>query len=266
MRTPATPMTSPSDTTPTPAALVSVHDLMPETMPAVRRTLDLLERHGIAPVTLLVVPGTGWDAAGIAELKALERAGYRLAGHGWRHRVEHIRGLRHRLHSLLLSRNVAEHLALQRDGVLALVTRCRDWFAANGLTPPELYVPPAWAVGDIDAAGIRQAGFRYLERFDGVVDCETGRVRRSPVLGYEADAPIRVPVLKLWNALGRRRAERGGLVRIGLHPYDIEHALRGEILADLARYAVRLDYPASMGAGSRRAAGATLGGEVSAAR
>lgn len=229
-----------------PLALVSVHDLMPETMPAVRRTLALLERHGVAPVTLLVVPGTGWDAAGIDELKALERAGYRLAGHGWRHRAERIRGLHHRLHSLLLSRNVAEHLALDRNGILALLRRCRDWFESNNLAPPTLYVPPAWAVGDIDAAGFLDAGFRYVERFDGVMDCATGQLRRSPVLGYEADAAIRVPVLKLWNAVGRRRARRAGVVRIGLHPQDIDHPLRDDILADLARYPSRTDYWAFM--------------------
>jgi uncharacterized protein len=260
---------SPSDaaTLPAPAAsplaLVSVHDLMPETMPAVRRTLALLERHAIAPVTLLVVPGTGWDTAGIDELRALERAGYRLAGHGWQHHVEQIRGLRHRLHSLLLSRNVAEHLALDRDGISALLRRCRTWFESNGLAPPEVYVPPAWAVGDIDAAGVRAAGFRWLERFDGVMDCASGQVRRSPVLGYEADAALRVPVLKLWNALGRHRAQRAGLVRIGLHPQDIDHPLRHDILADLARYPARTDYPTSMAA---RDHGAAVDGDVKPAR
>jgi predicted deacetylase len=219
---------------------------MPETMPAVRRTLALLERLQVAPVTLLVVPGTGWDARGIDELKALAHAGYALAGHGWRHHVEQIRGLRHRLHSLLLSRHVAEHLALDRHGVQALMRRCADWFEGNGLSAPALYVPPAWATGDLDATTVSAAGFRYLERFDGVLDSATGALQRSPVLGYEADAALRVPVLRLWNALGRQRAARLGVVRIGIHPRDIDYPLRNALIADLARYPRYAHYAAVM--------------------
>lgn len=218
-------------------ALVSVHDLMPATMPAVRRTLDLLERHQVHPVTLLVVPGTGWDAAGIEELRAFQRAGHVLAGHGWRHQAEQIRGLRHRLHSLFLSRNVAEHLALDAAGILALMRRCRDWFQAQDLAPPNLYVPPAWALGPIRTDALRHAGlFQQVEVFSGVLDTASGRLAKAPVLGYEADAALRVPVLRLWNALGRRRAPAAGALRIGIHPGDIDHPLCADLIADLKRY------------------------------
>ena len=219
---------------------------MPATMPAVRRTLALLERHGVHPATLLVVPGTGWDAAGIGELKALERAGYHLAGHGWQHRAERIRGPRHRLHSLFLSRNVAEHLALDRAGILTLMRRCRDWFADQGMTPPTLYVPPAWALGSVSAAELRDAGlFRQVELFSGVLDVASGRVTPSPVLGYEADAAVRVPVLKLWNAWGRLRARERGWVRIGIHPHDSDLPLRPALTADLRRFGRYADYAAA---------------------
>ncbi len=226
-------------------ALVSLHDLMPATMPAVRRTLDLLERHQVHPVTLLVVPGTGWDASGIEELRAFQRAGHVLAGHGWRHQAEHIRGLRHRLHSLFLSRNVAEHLALDADGILALMHRCRDWFEAHDLAPPNLYVPPAWALGPISTAALQHARlFRQVEVFSGVLDTASGRLAKAPVLGYEADAALRVPVLRLWNALGRRRATAAGALRIGIHPGDIDHPLGADLVADLKRYRRFADYSA----------------------
>lgn len=228
-----------------PLTLVSVHDLMPSTMPAVRRTLDLLQRHRVHPVTLLVVPGTGWNAQGIDELRALQRAGYLLAGHGWQHRAEQIRGLRHRLHSLFLSRNVAEHLALDADGVLALMRRCRDWFAQHDLASPGLYVPPAWALGAVSAAALREASlFRQIEVFGGVVDTRTGAGVHVPVLGYEADAAVRVPVLRVWNALSRRRAVRAGYVRIGIHPQDIDYPLRADLVADLTRYRRFANYSA----------------------
>ncbi|WP_462328410.1 DUF2334 domain-containing protein [Thiohalocapsa halophila] len=242
-----------------PLALVSVHDLMPATMPAVRRTLALLERHDVQPVTLLVVPGTGWDARGIDELRALQRAGYVLAGHGWQHRAERIRGMRHRLHSLFLSRNVAEHLALDADAILALMRRCREWFERHGLTPPTLYVPPAWALGPVSAQALRQADlFRQVEVFSAVLDTASGRLAASPVLGYEADAALRVPVLRLWNARGRRRAAAfAGALRIGIHPYDIDHPLRRDLIADLHHYRGFADYGALLSAPLPTAASGT---------
>jgi hypothetical protein len=163
--------------------------------------------------------------------------------------VEHIRGIKHRLHALLLSRQVAEHLALDGVGILDLMTRCRDWFPRHGLEPPTLYVPPAWALGTISRAALRDAAaFRQLETFAGVLDIASGVKHASPVLGYEADAPVRVPVLRLWNAIGRRRAAKGqigaGAVRIGIHPSDIDYPLRDELIADLKRFDRYVDYSA----------------------
>lgn len=222
-------------------------------MPAVRRTLDLLQHRTTAPVTLLVVPGTGWSRDGIRELQALQRAGHSLAGHGWLHRVERYGGLYHRLHGLTLSRRVAEHLALNTDGIIALINRCYAWFADNGLDPPKLYVPPAWAMGAVSLDRLADAcPFRLYETFTGVIDTDTRTRIPIPMLGYEADAPLRVPVIRAWNALNRRLAIRTrsgtrhkrptGLLRIGIHPHDHELRLRHDLIKDLETYRNALDY------------------------
>jgi predicted deacetylase len=196
---------------PAPAALISIHDLMPSTMPAVRRTLALLQHRTTAPAMLLVVPGTGWSRDGIRELQALQRAGHPLAGHGWLHRVERYGGLYHRLHGLTLSRRVAEHLALNTDGIVALINRCYAWFGDNGLEPPKLYVPPAWAMGRSRSTAlptpVRSASTRPLPALSTPI---TRSLIRIPMLGYEADAPLRVPVIRAWNALNRRLAAKTG--------------------------------------------------------
>ena len=224
-------------------ALVSVHDLMPETLPAVQRTLERLAHHRIAPVTLLVVPGAGWDDVGIAELHRLQDAGYRLAGHGWRHHVERISRPYHRLHSLLISRHVAEHLALDADAILDLMRRCHGWFGAQGLDPPQLYVPPAWAMGGLSRDRLAAEGpFDLYELFGGIFDARNHRWQPTPMLGYEADNAVRLPVIRAWNALNRRRAGRSGLLRIGIHPFDIGLRAAGDLEQDLARCGKVIDY------------------------
>jgi predicted deacetylase len=228
-----------------PQVLVSIHDLMPQTMPAVRETIALLEQHHISPVTLLVVPGTGWSRTDIDELRALQRAGYRLAGHGWRHRVERIRRPYHRLHSLLISRDVAEHLDLDSDGIIDLIGRCHHWFADHGLEPPALYVPPAWAMGRVSAVQlIEDTPFGLYEDFNGVFDARNGRYHRIPMLGYEADQAIRVPIIRSWNALNRWRGAHNGRLRIGLHPYDFGLRMGAQLARDLATYSAAIDYQA----------------------
>lgn len=249
------PAEAPVDSAPTGTApvraLVSVHDLMPANMAAVRATLALLERLQVAPVTLLVVPGTGWDRAGIATLRALEADGYRLAGHGWQHRVARLRGPYHRLHSLLLSRRVAEHLALDGQAILDLMARCRAWFGTHGLTPPDLYVPPAWALGSVSRQRLMAAGpFALYEVLRGVITAPDGRCQPLPLLGYEADQAWRAPAIRLFNAANRLLAARQGLVRIAIHPHDPDLRLGADLRADLARYPNRIDYRALLPAGA----------------
>jgi len=227
-----------------PEALISVHDLMPETMPAVRKLLKQLEQRQLAPVTLLVVPGRNWSRKGIETLRSLERAGYCLAGHGWRHQADRISGFYHRAHSLLLSRRVAEHLALDAAGIIALINRCHAWFGEQGLQPPALYVPPAWAMGRISPAELRDhCPFPLYERFDGVIERATERFQPLPLLGYEADAALRAPILRLWNRWNWRQIRSRGLpIRIGIHPSDLALRLADDLKRDLSRSIKPIDY------------------------
>lgn len=212
-----------------PRLLVSIHDLMPSTMPDVMETIAFLRRLQVRPVTLLVVPGTGWDAEGIATLRQLQDDGYELAGHGWTHHVPVIRGWRHRLHSTFISRNVAEHLALDEAGIRELVARNYTWFGDHGLDAPSLYVPPAWAMGAIRPGALRELPYARYEVLTGVYDAERDRFQRVPVTGYEADQPGRVLPLRLWNRLNERLGRRQGLLRVGIHPHDLRYPMRGDL-------------------------------------
>lgn len=196
------------------------------------------------PITLLVVPGLDWSEAQLAVLREYEAQGHALAGHGWVHCVERYGGIGHRLHARFVSRNVAEHLALDAPGRLALMRRCHDWFGAHGLGAPRLYVPPAWAMGRMTREALAGLPFEYYEIFGGVIATRTGRFHPLPMLGYEADVAWRVPIIRLWNRYNRTRAGRRGWLRLGVHPYDPELALADDLRADLRRFRHYADYGA----------------------
>jgi hypothetical protein len=213
---------------------ISIHDVMPETLERVGEQLSMIERRCPGPVTLLVVPGRDWPPEAIERVGAWARSGHALAGHGWSHRARSIRGLKHRLHSLLVSRDCAEHLALEGAEIVDLMRRNRRWFVGHGLPAPELYVPPAWALGRVEIAALRETGFERVETMTGTLDLESGRFRRSALVGFEAASAWQVPVLKLSNAVNAGLA-RWLPLRIALHPDDHRLPLAGDLHHYLTR-------------------------------
>jgi len=214
-------------------AVLSMHDVMPETLSLVEDFLAFCRSYTIPPMTLLVVPGCDWRDDQLDRLRELAGLGHELAAHGWLHRVGKPRGLYHRLHSTLLSRNVAEHLALDGEGILALMRRSHAWFAEHDLPAPSLYVPPAWALGAVARHSLTSLNFERVEVLRGVLDLRTSHLHPLPLVGFEADSGFRAASLRLWNSsqIGMARISRRTL-RIGVHPQDLNLRL-GDSLCEL---------------------------------
>jgi predicted deacetylase len=212
-----------------PEVLISVHDVMPHTLDRVTDIILMLEAAGAGAASLLVVPDTGWTGGTLDRLHDLLARGNTLAGHGWRHECAGIRGFRHRLHSALISRNVAEHLALDAVGIEALIRRCSEWFPRNGLPQPDTYVPPAWAMGCIADERLYGLGFRYFETLTGILDAGTGRFRALPLAGFEADTRLRALALRTLNGISLALTTPGRPLRLAIHPDDRELLLAGHL-------------------------------------
>lgn len=216
-------------------ALISIHDVMPETLGRVQAILDRLHAHNHAGITLLVVPGREWSADDVAQLRQWSRAGIELAAHGWHHRARRIRGLWHRLHSLLLSRDAAEHLALDTDEIAELMRDSALWFEQQGLPTPTSYVPPAWALGALPRRRLPSLPYGQIEVTRGIIDGESGRLHPLPLVGFEADTGFRAAFLRCWNRFQAWRASRTGRhLRIGIHPTDPELFLAEDLNSFIA--------------------------------
>jgi uncharacterized protein len=215
-------------------AQLSIHDVAPETLPQVADMLARLQVCG--PLMLLVIPGKAWSAEDLAQLRQWAGQGHMLAGHGWSHHVDHRRSLYHKIHGQLISRFVAEHLSLTPSEILDLMRRCYAWFEANDLPAPTHYVPPAWGLGNVTLAQLRDQPFASVETLGGVCYPAENLFCKLPLLGYEADTPLRAWFLKKFNIWNRRNAMQGPLIRLALHPYDFRFRLADEMLLDCRRY------------------------------
>lgn len=228
-------------------ALVSIHDLMPETRPAVSAMLDALQRGmpRLPPtaITLLVVPGKQWSESDLQWLRQLVQTGHPLAGHGWSHRSPLPRSAYHWAHSVILSRRVAEHLSRTPQSLIERIARCHQWFDAHHLPSPTLYVPPAWATGNLNLEQWRSLPFRQLETLRGVHCLDQDNPHILPLSGYEADSPLRTLFLRHFNRYNLQRAQHSGQpLRIALHPFDLQYALAQNALQDLAAVDEFLNY------------------------
>jgi hypothetical protein len=228
-----------------PRALVSIHDVMPGNLDRVDELIELCRAAGVRRLTLLVVPGLDWGPTELARLQQFVAAGYQLAGHGWVHRCTRYGGWSHRLHSWLISRDVAEHLQCDEAGRIALVRRCVAWFAEHDLPHPALYVPPAWALGSIARRRLSGLPVPLIETTAGLLETNSGRRWRLPLVGFEADTSLRKWLLRCWNAtqpaLG---CWSGRPLRISLHPRDHRLLLAEALRELLGRGWECLDYRA----------------------
>lgn len=209
---------------------VSIHDVSPDTLSEVDELLARLDGGGISGVLLLVIPGGDWQAVHLARLRGWVDAGHELAGHGWDHKIQKYGSLYHRIHGLLISRDVAEHLALSSEHIADLILRNFAWFEAHDLPAPAHYVPPAWAMGDIQRSRLSELPFQSYEYLRGIYYPAANRFVPYPLIGFEADTPFRKICLRGLNTWQRSRGRSSGRLRVAIHPHDLRLRLRNDLL------------------------------------
>jgi len=223
-------------------AILSIHDVAPHTLKRVSDIIESLPEKAKSTLVLLVIPGLDWQAEQIKQLKQWQDEGIELAGHGWKHKTEKIDTLYHKLHSLFVSRDVAEHLSLSSSEIRELMTRNRRWFTENGLNEPECYVPPAWALGRISHSELEATGYQYIENTGGYMDITRHGSKSLPLVGFEADTVLRKYVLTFWNRINCCISSEKRPARISIHPYDPEYRLANSISETLGRVKRFVDY------------------------
>lgn len=223
-------------------AILSIHDVMPHTLDKVRAIIGCLDSKLRDNLILLVVPGQDWTPQQLKQLQQYQDAGICLAGHGWQHQSQDIRSFYHHLHALLLSRQAAEHLSLTEAEIFQLIQRCFQWFVEKQFKPPDLYVPPAWALGRISMQKLKQTSFRYFENTTGFIDAVKGKKKTLPLIGFEADTSLRKFSLIVSNSLNTALANTRRPLRISIHPDDYELKLAGKINHLLKRVSVSRTY------------------------
>ena len=210
------------------ALLVTIHDVAPPLMERVERLWALCAERRVAPGLLVVpdwhggVPIEG-DPACVAWVRARAAEGAEVFLHGERHdEVGSPRAWRDSVRAFGRTNREGEFLTLGYDAARARIDRGLARLRALGLAPIG-FVPPAWLARPDTHRAVRDAGLAVSEDDGAVYAFRANRTLASPVVRWSSRGAFRA-YGSLLPAELRWRLQRGAaVVRIALHPADLDH-------------------------------------------
>jgi predicted deacetylase len=210
-----------------PQVCVSVHDVAPETWPACRRLLELIDSFGHVPVTLLVVPEYHRhgriDRAPdfIAGVEKRLARGDEVALHGYYHLDEAPapKTALDWVQRRVLTRAEGEFAALAFEPARKRLQLGLSLMSSLGW-PVRGFVAPAWLLGPAAREALSRFNLAYTTTRLGLYRLPSWEFTRAPSLVYSVGAGWRHAMSEAANRLMYPFAGGHGLLRLSLHPVD----------------------------------------------
>jgi uncharacterized protein len=226
--------------------IVSLHDVTPPFVDAIRAQLAVLAEIGVRRVTLKVVPN--WHGANplydssslVALLHEQVAVGSQIVLHGFEHRPARSRPFKgpwlSRMRARLFAADAAEFLTLSADEAADALRQGLAAFERAGLPRPTMFCAPGWLHDAEAVAALRQEGFRYLIDMFAIRDLWEGRSILTPGVGYMGAGPGQEMGVQILNGIVRQTALRAASVaKVYLHPQgDPTGAIVRRRMAELA--------------------------------
>lgn len=192
--------------------------------------LARLGRLGVGACSLLVVPDYHRLGRSLGEpdfvawLHDLVAQGHEIVLHGFYHQRTRQPGEspRQKLITRVYTADEGEFYDLDYEAASARLREAQNEFAAHGFHPTG-FIAPAWLLGADARRAAIDAGFRYTTTLRGLRDFATGEEFLSQSLVYSVRSDWRCAVSLFWNRTLFRRLMRNPLLRLGLHPPEIDH-------------------------------------------
>jgi uncharacterized protein len=210
--------------------VVSLHDVHPSSLSAVERQRSELRQVGVRKFSLLVVPN--WHAqeplegnsAFIATVSRWASEGDEIVLHGYTHSCVGLPEAKRDLFwTRLYTSREAEFLVVPADECRRRLTLGRALFDSFGWNAVG-FIAPAWLMAPHVTSTLRDLGFAYTTTRTDVVPLWThASPVRSPSLCYSTRSSWRRVASRVWNPCLLRTRRHSSVLRVSLHPGDIEH-------------------------------------------
>jgi predicted deacetylase len=212
------------------ALVVSLHDVSPLTREKCGRILEELAALGVRQVSLLAIPDHHHRAPLVADAKCgawladLAREGHEIVTHGYYHQRARRSGesAMQKLTTRIYTADEGEFYDLDRASARELVGRGNGELQQLGLEPRG-FIAPAWLLSAEAEEALRELGVEYTTTLGAVIDLRQGRVWPSQSLVWSVRSAWRRAASRAWNAALFHRLGANPLLRLSIHPADLDH-------------------------------------------
>ena len=221
--------------------VVSLHDVSPRTQTLCEEILTQLRQSGINQTSLLVIPNHHREAP-ISEDSAFRpwlsrkiEAGHEPVLHGYFHQrqKQNADSFRARLTTEIYTAGEGEFFDLSTEQASIWVWRGLEDLAFLQRKVVG-FIAPAWLLGACAEIAVRELGFLYTTRLTRVQTFGRSADIRSQSLVWSTRARWRAVTSLAWNRCLAHHLARAPLIRIGIHPADLQHPRVWEQVRGLA--------------------------------
>jgi predicted deacetylase len=214
--------------------IVSLHDAHPGSHGAIAEQVAFLGGYGITRSSILVVPefhhrgSVLQDKDFCGAVSSWQAQGHELVLHGYFH--DRHESPPEKLSTVFWTRlytnREAEFLDLPLEAARRRLERGRALFESQGWRGSG-FVAPAWLMAEGLPNLLAEMGFAYTTRLREIIPLLPGenRIKISPSLCYSTRAGWRRVASGIWNKHLYGRLRESDLIRLSLHPRDLEFPL-----------------------------------------
>jgi predicted deacetylase len=234
--------------------IVSLHDAHPGSRAAIVDQLAFLAAYGIRTTSILVVPDfhhegpASKDAAFCDAVTAWQKEGHEIVLHGYFHdrRNSPRESMATLFWTRLYTNREAEFLDLPMDEARVRLRRGRDLFAEKGWNARG-FIAPAWLMAPGLPKLLTELGFTYTNRLRDILPLS--RAALTPIasqsLCYSTRAAWRRFAAALWNKKLFGQLRETNLIRLSLHPRDLEFPLLRRQIDQIIRASLKRGFEPS---------------------
>jgi predicted deacetylase len=209
---------------------IAIHDVAPATWPACERLLAMLDRLGAPPLTLLVVPDyhhrgrVDSDASFLRAIDARIACGDEVALHGYFHLDggKPPRSPAQWLRRRVLTAGEGEFADLREEEAAVRIACGVELFSQLGWAPRG-FVAPAWLLGTGARAALARVPLVYTSTHTHLETILDRRRIAAPCLTASVRSRWRRIASRHWLVLAAAATRDIPLIRVGLHPADVDH-------------------------------------------
>ena len=228
--------------------IVSLHDVHPGSHARIAEQVAFLADYGIKRSSILVVPEFHHGGSLLQDknfcdtVSGWQEQGHEVVLHGYFHdrRESPPEKLSTVFWTRLYTNREAEFLDLPRETARMRIERGRALFDSLGWHATG-FVAPAWLMAEGLANLLAEMGFAYTTRLGEIIPLLPGvnRLKSSQSLCYSTRAGWRRFASALWNKYLYGRLRDTDLVRLSLHPRDLEFPLMRRQIDQILRASLK---------------------------